>query len=960
MLQIFDIINKYNIKQAYVSKSLDRFKNRFITNTKLNEYHNIVHNCIFFGLYNIEDIKILKNHKGIKVIIWGGTDCDPRYDIRITNVNIIKQFDAIHISISEDLHDRLNNYDIKNERIYLSTVYEKIFKPNYMIGTKIFIYNGQSKQNEHIYGKEVYEEIVRRLPEYEFYYSNQLNVPYEKMPEIYSECFVGIRLTTHDGNANTVLEMGLMGLPVIHNGEYCNSIYWDSKNIDKICDDIKHIKMNYGKSKQLISNTMKDFPNKSNIPVIFIPIWKRPDIVTINVELLKLQTIKCNIVLGISNDEDLSLAKQLNVDYVFVKNQPLGYKEQVLIEYCRIYNTKYIVYNGSDDYLSLNYVEKLIKYIDNGHNFVGLNNWFIVEQEMNTILKLEYTNENLSIGSGRILSGDILDKINWQYYPLDKCKSMDYHSFNRIKNIVNSKILNDDTLQIISIKDKHDVISSTYNILNSLSIRSKTIDSDLHYLLYENNLNKIINLFQQKPQSKKYLYITYINEGVLNKQYIMRLQLYIFKQIKYFFDIVFINNLHEIDLNKYDKILLDATSIVPRSTLLSYDVIKDYINKLKNFKIILICHDLHDWSLGLNIECPKSSIVEKGLKPLLYETNEKKAIKNFFEEYNITQIISLYDCPEYNYWKKYFTNITNFNYISHHFDNTIFYRKREVTKKYDILFYGWSNKHVYPFRNRLKNICQKYNLNIKIIKRELIYDKSKCETGLNDLINSSWMCITCTSNYSYFVRKYLEIANGSVILGNINRHGKSILNNNLIELTNSMTDIKILSKIMYYLSNKELLVYINSKANDILVNYSYVNFTKKLINIIEHNKVDEPIITQLSNHKLIKQNIKIIENQNVKISQTNNNIILTLLQNKSTPGIIIQSNDMNGDYVLSYECSEYFETRINCDKYKNYRINNVNYSVFETSSNCKMYALHTKPTLNTIVNIKNINLFKVV
>ena len=37
------------------------------------------------------------------------------------------------------------------------------------------------------------------------------------MPKIYAECFIGLRLTDHDGNANMVQEMMAMNIPVVHN-----------------------------------------------------------------------------------------------------------------------------------------------------------------------------------------------------------------------------------------------------------------------------------------------------------------------------------------------------------------------------------------------------------------------------------------------------------------------------------------------------------------------------------------------------------------------------------------------------------------------------------------------------------------------------------------------------------------------------------------------------------------------
>ena len=39
------------------------------------------------------------------------------------------------------------------------------------------------------------------------------------MPNVYSKCFIGLRLTDEDGNANTVQEFNSMEIPIIFNGD---------------------------------------------------------------------------------------------------------------------------------------------------------------------------------------------------------------------------------------------------------------------------------------------------------------------------------------------------------------------------------------------------------------------------------------------------------------------------------------------------------------------------------------------------------------------------------------------------------------------------------------------------------------------------------------------------------------------------------------------------------------------
>ena len=84
----------------YISRSLDHLKERVINIYNKNNNYNKNETCVFFGMYNKEDINALEKHNGIKFVIWGGTDCNCSYKHREKNVNkIIKIPDLYHISI---------------------------------------------------------------------------------------------------------------------------------------------------------------------------------------------------------------------------------------------------------------------------------------------------------------------------------------------------------------------------------------------------------------------------------------------------------------------------------------------------------------------------------------------------------------------------------------------------------------------------------------------------------------------------------------------------------------------------------------------------------------------------------------------------------------------------------------------------------------------------------------------
>ena len=247
---------KFDNIQINVSDSLKHLEDRIKKKYNLLDYTDINKPCVFFGAYNDDDIEKIKNHKHIKYIMWGGSDCS--FKKRKDNIKEIKNMiDICHIAISHNMIERLNRYNFIFKYFNLDLTNYDIFKPNKNKGNKIFIYNGYNEGNEDTYGKDIYEEVVNVLPQYEFIYSNKLGANYEDMPNIYSQCFIGLRLTKDDGNANMVQEMEAMKIPVIHNlSEY--GLKWNS-----VDDIINHIKKVYPFDDQKINSMNLEYFNKN-------------------------------------------------------------------------------------------------------------------------------------------------------------------------------------------------------------------------------------------------------------------------------------------------------------------------------------------------------------------------------------------------------------------------------------------------------------------------------------------------------------------------------------------------------------------------------------------------------------------------------------------------------------------------------------------------------------------------
>lgn len=249
-IELEQFIKKNNIKYIWVSSALAHFEKIICDKFNLIKYNKLCdkfENVIFFGLYTKLDYLTLTNHFGCKYLMWGGTDSNYKYDFRKENLEKIKNYlDIVNLAISNDIYNSLCNFGIEPIKIYLNMVDTNLFKPIENCGECIYIYNGFTKGNEDIYGKSIYEEVMKKLPEYKYILSNELNLEHSQMPQIYSQCFIGLRLTTFDGNANTVQEFNSMQIPIIFNGD--GGIKW----ID--VDDIINTIISHSKNKKIYNN----------------------------------------------------------------------------------------------------------------------------------------------------------------------------------------------------------------------------------------------------------------------------------------------------------------------------------------------------------------------------------------------------------------------------------------------------------------------------------------------------------------------------------------------------------------------------------------------------------------------------------------------------------------------------------------------------------------------------------
>jgi hypothetical protein len=277
-----NIINYFKIKQGKVSTDISYFSPFFFKTFNLQKYNNILQPCVFFGCYDKQDLFSIINNKHIKIIIWAGSDSAhkkrPFAKKALLTLKHVKN--VFHISISNYILNDLKYFGIKSKLLPFCIKDMNEYNP-VIKGNCIYYYT--SFVNPNLYGASVFNIIYEKLKnKYKFiigtcktqqlykkkYYKsypflNQATY-YSNMIDTYKKCFIGLRLTTHDGNANTVQELGMCGIKCFYNGDSLlyNTIKW--KNVDDIIKNIENEAKTIGQIDYETSIKVKDYLKPNN------------------------------------------------------------------------------------------------------------------------------------------------------------------------------------------------------------------------------------------------------------------------------------------------------------------------------------------------------------------------------------------------------------------------------------------------------------------------------------------------------------------------------------------------------------------------------------------------------------------------------------------------------------------------------------------------------------------------
>tara|TARA_B100001248_G_scaffold107933_1_gene80502 strand:+ start:288 stop:1670 length:1383 start_codon:yes stop_codon:yes gene_type:complete len=235
-----------------------------------------------------------------------------------------------------------------------------------------------------------------------------------------------------------------------------NDIFIKNIDIPKELSYISHkLFENYDKSSEtkqyLIKGIILSLLTKRTI-VAIIPVFGREKLFKYTIRRLY-QKNKINhvIVLGESESERITAIKE---GAIFIKhiNKPLGAKWNTGFQYSKRFNPDAVLFVGSSDWISKDWIDSAYPYILNGYGYVGKKDYYMLDindKNIRTCRWLGYlcNRKNETIGIGRLISKNLLEKINYTPFKKNKNSSMDYCMYQKcINNDFKIKILDNSSM----------------------------------------------------------------------------------------------------------------------------------------------------------------------------------------------------------------------------------------------------------------------------------------------------------------------------------------------------------------------------------------------------------------------------------------------------------------------------------------------------------------------------------
>lgn len=242
------------IKQFYSSPELNHFRAHFSRNYGLSDYYSKDEPSVFYGCYSEHDLNMIRSHRSLGVVVWGGSDIMNKVRLR----RILEKKNLRYVARSDFIVEDLLNSGVGStcfRKIPLISTNVGSFQPT-IKKNKIYCYK---TANYKVRQDAMYEEVKTKLRgRFKIIEKDpRTKINQSEMDKLLGECFIGLRLVSHDGLSNTVIELGLKGRKCLWNGGSPNSIPY--KNADDVVNSIFDESRTIGTIDKPMSDSVAEF-----------------------------------------------------------------------------------------------------------------------------------------------------------------------------------------------------------------------------------------------------------------------------------------------------------------------------------------------------------------------------------------------------------------------------------------------------------------------------------------------------------------------------------------------------------------------------------------------------------------------------------------------------------------------------------------------------------------------------
>jgi glycosyltransferase involved in cell wall biosynthesis len=215
------------------------------------------------------------------------------------------------------------------------------------------------------------------------------------------------------------------------------------------------------------------------ISIACIPVLGRQPLLPFTIKRL-LEKNGCERVICIGdNDKDKHVCLRAGAEWIYHPNKPLGRKWNAGFEAAKYYKPDYVLYVGSSDWLCDDWITLIKPHVDT-HQMAGTPGCYFMDigKTIRLVNWKGYRGErsNETIGIGRVLSAELLDKLNWQPFHPDKDSSLDRSMKDKARMFgIDDFMVHDDNLKAVSLStplwdNKHKFDHHWLNVLPSEKI----------------------------------------------------------------------------------------------------------------------------------------------------------------------------------------------------------------------------------------------------------------------------------------------------------------------------------------------------------------------------------------------------------------------------------------------------------------------------------------------------------